>query len=301
MRPSVWGRVTPIRMGWLASEPSLMYGSVVCGKGWRFRVQATQRASQGRTRLTTCCAIGFAIAGSACIAVRPDGKSAETPSGLSSDYGRAQAQSIVLDSPSSAPAERDDRTAPVVRVAVFGTSSEPVGVPYLYGYPLYAEGTALQGVRLMRQDNWAGIERTEQEGEGGVVRVVEKLPALECEFIGIQEDIGKYVPLSIQCDLPSARGRNGGRPAVGEVTAGARSADVLSEPTLSKAFLGEFHAQTPGLDAGDGTGYFDTPSGLLGFEFKNDKLVAVSFLFSPPQTSWRTPELWNEPIAYGAP
>jgi hypothetical protein len=86
---------------------------------------------------------------------------------------------------------------------------------------------------------------------------------------------------------------------VGDVTPGARVAAVLAEPTLAKAFLGEFHAQTPGLESGDGIGYFDTPDGLLGFGFKNGKLATVSFVFAQPQTGWRTQDLWNEPIAYG--
>jgi len=242
-----------------------------------------------------------ALGGSGCIAAKPTAKGAESANGLSSDYGQEQARSIVLETPASSPIERDDRKAPVVRVAVFGTSSEPVGVPYLYGYPMYAEGTALQGVRLMRHDNWSGVERTEQQGEGGVLHVKERLPSIGCEFTGIQEDVGRYVPLSVECELPQARGKNVPRPVVGELTAGARVAAVLSEPSLAKAFLGEFHAQTPGLESGDGVGYFDTPHGLLGFGFKNGKLSTVSFVFAPPQTNWRTQELWNEPIAYGAP
>lgn len=247
-------------------------------------------------------AIAAALSGSGCLAGKPSTKSeSTTASGASSGYAPEQSRSIVLDTPTSAPIERDDRKAPVVRVAVFGSSSQPIGVPYLYGYPLYAQGTALQGVRLMRQDNWNGLERTEQQGEGGVVHVVEKLPSLNCEFTGIQEDVGRYVPLSVECDLPTPKARGGARPAIGGVSPGARVAAVLEEPSIAQAFLGEFHAQTPNLESGDGVGYFDTPDGLLGFGFKNGKLTTVSFVFAPPQQSWRTQELWNEPIAYGAP
>ena len=245
--------------------------------------------------------IGAALLGSACLVGKPSTKSDSAAAGGSGDYGSEQSRAIVLDTPTSSPVERDDRNAPVVRVAVFGSSSQPIGVPYLYGYPLYAQGTALQGVRLMRQDNWNGLDRTEQEGEGGVVRVVEKLPSLDCEFTGIQEDVGKYVPLSIECELPMPKARGGARPVIGAITAGARVATVLEEPSLAKAFLGEFHAQTADLESGDGIGYFDTPDGLLGFGFKNGKLSSVSFVFAPPQQSWRAQELWNEPIAYGAP
>ena len=245
--------------------------------------------------------LAAALSGNGCIATKPSAKNAESAKGLASDYGQEQARTVVLETPASSPIERDDRKAPVVRIALFGTSSEPVGVPYLYGYPMYAEGTALQGVRLMRQDNWSGVERTEQQGDAGVVQIRELLPSIGCEFVGIQEDVGKYVPLSVTCELPQARGKNGSRPVIGDVGPGARMSAVLSEPSVAKAFLGEFHAQTPGLESGDGVGYFDTPHGLLGFGFKNGKLSSVSFVFAPPQTNWRTQELWNEPIAYGAP
>jgi hypothetical protein len=224
-----------------------------------------------------------------------------TSGGSASGYAPEASRSIVLDTPTSTPIERDDRKAPLLRVAVFGSSSQPIGVPYLYGYPLYAQGTALQGVRLLRQDNWAGLDRTEQEGEGGVINVVEKLPSLNCEFTGVQEDVNRYVPLSMTCDLPAPKSRGGVRPVIGDIGAGARVAAVLAEPTIAKAFLGEFHAQTPGLDSGDGVGYFDTPDGLLGFGFKNGKLSSVSFVFAPPQQSWRTQELWAEPVSGGAP
>jgi hypothetical protein len=254
-----------------------------------------------RRRIAIALAIGAAMLGCGCLAGKPSTKSESTTAGASSGYAPEQSRSIVLDTPTSAPVERDDRKAPVVRVAVFGSSSQPVGVPYLYGYPLYAQGTALQGVRLMRQDNWNGLERTEQQGEGGVVHVIEKLPSLNCEFTGIQEDVGRYVPLSVECDLPTPKARGAARPAIGEVSPGARVAALLQERSIAQAFLGEFHAQTADLESGDGIGYFDTPDGLLGFGFKNGKLATVSFVFAPPQQSWRTQELWNEPIAYGAP
>lgn len=211
---------------------------------------------------------------------------------LPTDYGSEARTSIQIETPSSQPAERDDKRAPLVRVAVFGSSSQPVGVPYLYGYPLYADGGALQGVRLLRQDNWDGAERTEAPGADGVVHVKERLPALNCEFTGIQEDETKYVPLTLECDLPAKR------PVIGNVGAGARAAAVLKDPSIEKAFLGEWHATTQGFDAGDGTGYFDTPHGLLGFRFKNGKLAGVSFTFSPPEQRWRTQELWTDPVAY---
>jgi hypothetical protein len=230
-----------------------------------------------------------------CLAAKP--KSETTAGNLPTDYGAEAQTSIQVEAPISAPAERDDKKAALIRVAVFGSSSQPVGVPYLYGYPLYADGGALQGVRLLRQDNWGGAERTDQPGPDGVVHVTERLPALNCEFTGIQEDETKYVPISVECDLPAPRDRGGVRPVIGSIGAGARPAAVLQDPSIEKAFLGEWHAKSQGFDAGDGVGYFDTPHGLLGFKFKNGKLAAVSFTFAPPEQRWRTQELWSEPIA----
>src|SRR5688500_12284634 len=162
---------------------------VVSGRARRSCVRATNRQLFAIAVAITAAVIG------PCGLSKPSAKGASaesTSGGLSTDYAKEESRAIVLDTPSSSPVERDDRKAPVVRIAVFGSSSQPIGVPYLYGYPLYAQGTALQGVRLMRQDNWAGLDRTEQEGEGGVVHVIEKLPSLNCEFTGIQEDVNRY-------------------------------------------------------------------------------------------------------------
>ncbi len=240
-----------------------------------------------------CLAVLCAMA-SACLSGQQSAKRAESAPGA---YGGGSAV-IALDPPMSGPPERDDRKAPIVRVAVFGSSSEPVAVPYIYGYPLYADGSARDGVRLMRQDNWTGFERDEQNGEDGLTHVVEHLPALNCQFLGIQEDIGRYVPQSVECALPMGKERGGARPVVGGIVPGMKPAAVLSDPALAKAFLGEWHAKTPGFDSGTGIGYFDTPHGLLGFGFKNGRLSTVSFVFAATEAAWRAPELWLEPAGY---
>jgi hypothetical protein len=45
-----------------------------------------------------------------------------------------------LPVPLSSPSERDDPKAPMLRIAQIGSSRDPVGVPYLYGYPRGRDG-----------------------------------------------------------------------------------------------------------------------------------------------------------------
>ena len=204
-----------------------------------------------------------------------------------------------LDPPASNPPERDDERAPLLRVELRGSQASPIAVPYLYGYPLYAEGPALQGVQLLRQDNWADYSKEVLTQPDGVLRVVERFPTLGCTFEGIQEDEGHYVPLTLTCELPTPKERGSSkRPVVGAVAASAKAAAVLEEPSLRKAFYGEWHAQGQGFDAGEGPAYFDTPNGLLGFGFRKGKLAQLGFVFDPAEKRWRKPELWQEPSAY---
>jgi len=86
------------------------------------------------------------------------GRPTETPATVE------QAPSAVMvDVPGSNPKERDDETAPLLKTAVHGKAPNQIVVPSVYGYPLYAEGAALEGLRLLRQDNWNGYDRQEQK------------------------------------------------------------------------------------------------------------------------------------------
>jgi hypothetical protein len=88
---------------------------------------------------------------------------------------------------------------------------------------------------------------------------------------------------------------------VGEHGVGAKVDAVLQEPSLRQAFLGEWHATSPDFESGVGTGYFVTPSGLLGLGFEKGRLARVTFVFDVAEKSWRKPELWAEPLAYTVP
>lgn len=202
---------------------------------------------------------------------------------------------VYVDAPMNNPAERDDPKAPIMRIAVFGSSTRPVAVPYFYGYPLYADGAALQGVRLMRQDNWSGYEREEHQDDNGVEQVSETFPSLGCIFHGVQEDEAHYVPFYVECDVPPPPDRGKNRDVVGDLASGAKADAVPKEPILAKAFLGDWHATTPGFDGEEGAGYFDTPNGLLGFGFVKGRLHRVAFLFDPAEKRWRMPEIWQPP------
>lgn len=194
------------------------------------------------------------------------------------------------------PAARDDESAPVLAVQLMGEGKALTPVPYLYGYPLYPGGGGTHGLRRLRQDNWTGYEREESEDQDGVVRVRETFPSLGCRFEGIQQDETTYVPLFVQCDVPAPDERGGkARPAVGELRAGAKAKEVPLEPTLEQAYLGDWHITTKGFDGKNGTGYFNTGGGLLGFGFEKGKLTSIAFLFDTPEERWRSSALWSPP------
>lgn len=221
------------------------------------------------------------------------------PTETAADAPREEhASAVMIDPPGSNPSERDDASAPMLEMEVHGRAPNQVVVPNFYGYPLYAEGAALQGLRLLRQDNWNGYDRQEQTQPDGVVRVFESFPVLGCTFEGIEEDESHYVPLTLTCDVPAPRDRGTERPVAGGVLAGAKADSVPKDPSLAKAFFGEWHAVSDGFSGDEGTGYFDTPSGLLGFGFHGGHLVSVSYVFDTAEKRWRTPDLWKAPMAY---
>jgi hypothetical protein len=200
---------------------------------------------------------------------------------------------VPVELPWDASAVRDDEAAPIVKVDLPDGKSP---VPYLYGYPIYAAGSALDGIRKLRQDNWTGVEREESEDSDGVVHVVERFPELACTFEGIKESAVAYVPWQLSCELPAPK-RFGGkkRPVVGALDARATPAQVVKEPSLARAFLEDWHLAEEGLERGTGTGYFNTDHGQLGFEFEKGHLARVVYLFDAPEKRWRKPELWVQP------
>jgi hypothetical protein len=222
----------------------------------------------------------------------------EQGSSLEEGTTPARAAPVAVELPEGKPPELDDAHAPLIRVELVGSPAHPVPVPYLYGYPLYADGPALEGVRRLRQENWTGYTRDAQKDGDGVEHVVEHFPELGCFFEGIQQDEAHYVPLYLQCDLPAPKERGSKRPVIGDIMTGAKADNVPKEPSLAKAFLGEWHAKSAGFDDGSGAGYFDTQYGLLGFGFKKSKLNSIAFVFDTPEQRWRKPELWQQPLGY---
>src|SRR4051812_11536234 len=52
--------------------------------------------------------------------------------------------------PRESTAVRDDRKAPILQVSTTGN----VVFPTVYGYPIYPDGDASQGILMLRRDNW---------------------------------------------------------------------------------------------------------------------------------------------------
>jgi hypothetical protein len=219
-----------------------------------------------------------------------EGKSAREASPVT------QRKSVVVEMPWETTKVRDDTAAPVLSVVTLDDGGDGVAVPYFYGYPLYAEGDAQRGILKLRHDNWEGANREQVQDESGVTRVREKLPKLGCELLGVAESESQFVPIELRCTLPPPRELGGNkRPVLGELRAGASPEQVVGEPSIRKAFYGEWHLQNDTLAKGKGEGLFNTDHGQLAFGFDRGKLVSVAYYFDPPVKSWRDPVLWAAP------
>ena len=201
-------------------------------------------------------------------------------------------KAVAVEMPWVTTEERDKERAPVVRVELLDDGAAGVPVPYIYGYPLYAEGDAARGILMLRHDAWDSREEEVFEDDSGVVHRVERLSLLDCVLEGIKESEAKFVPTKLSCNVPAPKALGGpDRPVIGELGAGAKPEDVLQQPQLAKAFYGDWHFKDQGLSEGNGTGYLNTDHGQLGFGFRRNRLRSVSYHFDPGQV-WNNPLLW---------
>jgi len=194
--------------------------------------------------------------------------------------------------PRESTAVRDDRRAPILEVASTGN----VVFPKVYGYPIYPEGDAAQGILMLRRDNWSNVKQSERKDDQGVVHEIEEFPELGCRFDGVRENANKFVPLSLTCELPPPKAVGGSkRPVLGELTAGAKSEQLLKDKSVENLFLGSYHLTTEDFAAGSGTGFFNTTHGQLAFDFSRKKLQRFIYYFDPGVKGWQNPTLWVQP------
>lgn len=190
--------------------------------------------------------------------------------------------------------ELSDSSLPILRIELIeNKKNQMVPVPFFYGYPFYASVEAKAGIYRFREDVWTGYLRDESIDDDGVTYLTEIFPDVDCSFYGILETKEKYIPMYLECMLPPPNGMGGRkRPVIDNAMTGASPKQILEQPTIKKAFLGDWHAVTPGFEDGDGTGYFNTEHGQIGFGFKNGKLNKLVYMFDPPVKLWRSPEIW---------
>ena len=194
--------------------------------------------------------------------------------------------------PRESTAVRDDRRAPILQVSASGN----VVFPTVYGYPIYPEGDAAQGILMLRRDNWGSVKKAERTDESGLVHEIEEYPELGCRFDGVRENANKFVPLSLTCELPPPKAMGGSkRPVLGSLMAGAKAEQVLKNESVEQVFLGAWHLKTEDFDAGSGTGYFNTTHGQLAFGFFKKKLQRFVYYFDPNVKGWQNPTLWVKP------
>ncbi|MBN1652992.1 MAG: hypothetical protein JXA30_04375 [Deltaproteobacteria bacterium] len=183
---------------------------------------------------------------------------------------------------------------PVFRVELIDDGTgRMVPVPFFYGYPFYGTIEAKVGIYRFREDVWTGYTREQSVDNDGVTYLTETFPEANCTFYGILETSEKYIPMYLECLLPPPNNLGGRkRPIVGNLLTGATAQEILDEPSIKQIFLGDWHAVTPDFENSDGTGYFNTEHGQIGFGFKEGKLHKLVYMFDPPVKVWRSPEIW---------
>ncbi|HKU38397.1 MAG TPA: hypothetical protein VJR89_09630 [Polyangiales bacterium] len=198
----------------------------------------------------------------------------------------------VASMPADAASVRDDPSAAILTVS----SVDKAVFPYVYGYPIYPDGAASRGITRLRLDNQQGAEQSDWDDDSGVKLASEELPQLGCRFDGVRESPIQFVPISLTCELPAPKALGGARrPVVGEVSSAAKAEQLLAEPSIQQAFLGEFHLTSDDFATGSGTGYFNTTHGQLAFVFARKRLVRFIYYFDPGVKGWRNQELWMTP------
>jgi hypothetical protein len=194
--------------------------------------------------------------------------------------------------PQESTALRDDRRTPILQVSAAGN----VVFPTVYGYPIYPEGDAAQGIVMLRRDNWGSMRKSEKPDEAGVVHEIEEYADLGCRFDGVRENANKFIPLSLTCELPPPKAMGGAkRPVIGSLMAGAKAEQLLKDESVENVFLGQWHLKTEDFDNGSGLGFFNTTHGQLAFGFSKKKLQRFVYYFDPNVKGWQNPTLWVKP------
>jgi hypothetical protein len=230
--------------------------------------------------------MGFSALGCATFGQKP------APNEAEAEPETAAGGTVAVAMPREAAAVRDNRNAPILQVATAGS----VVFPYVYGYPIYPDGDAARGISSLRSENWTGARQADRQDEAGVVHASEDLPQLGCRFDGIRENVNKFVPLSLTCELPAPKSLGGAkRPVLDNVAAGAKAEQLLQDKTIQDTFMGAFHLTSDDFAAGSGTGYFNTTHGQLAFVFARKKLTRFVYYFDPSVKGWQNPALWVKP------
>ena len=245
--------------------------------------------TQQRFRL---CCLGAAYALAALGCARSTGPKTAASEEVSGAEDEAEATPAEVSMPLDAASVRDDPAAAIITISSMGRNV----FAYVYGYPLYPEGDAARGIPKLRSDNWAGAHSSEEQDESGVKLAHEELPQLGCSFDGVRESAVKFVPISLTCELPAPKPLGGaGRPVVDRLLVSAKAEDLLQQPSVETAFLGEFHLTSDDPVSGAHTGYFNTTHGQLAFVYQKKRLARFVYYFDPGVQGWQNQELWVKP------
>jgi hypothetical protein len=239
-----------------------------------------------------CLGAGLVLAAVSCAPMsRPKTATSDPSDPLDAD-GESDATDVAVAMPLDAAAVRDDPSAAILMITSVGRTT----FPSVYGYPIYPDGDAARGIPKLRSDNYAGAHPSEIENDSGVKLAREELPRLGCRFDGVRETAVKFVPISLTCELPAPKALGGAnRPVVDQLSVAAKAEDLLKQPSVETAFLGEFHLTSDDAATGEHTGYFNTTHGQLAFVYVRKRLTRFVYYFDPGVHGWQNQELWVKP------
>ena len=243
------------------------------------------------TRLARAHRLGVALLPALALGCATTGQTATSPSSSAlTDFNLGADKHVPVEMPTEAAAVRSNVSAPILSVVTV----DEVIYPYLYGYPLYPEGDGARGILELRKASAEGAKVTKNRDKDGVQHVTEVLPSIGCRFEGIRETETKFVPVSLECDLPAPKSLGGAkRPVLGALNVGAKAEEILKEPTVEEHFMGAFHLTTEDFAAGSGTAFFNTTHGQIALVFKGQKLDHFVYYFDPGVVGWQNQATWE--------
>ena len=242
------------------------------------------------TRLARAQTWSFTVLPALALGCATAGPAPTTSSNAITNFNLGADKHVPVEMPAEAADVRNNVSAPILGIVTI----DEVVYPYVYGYPIYPEGDGARGLLELRKASAEGAKVETKRDTDGVQHVAEELPAIGCKIDGVRENKQKFVPVSLTCELPAPKALGGAkRPVLGGLSAGAKAAEILKEPTVEENFMGAFHLTSDDFAGGSGTAFFNTTHGQIALVFKSQKLDHFVYYFDPGVTGWQNQATWE--------